>query len=97
MPPIGWAGWAFVLPTASLAVISALIVAGIANPRGPIHVRAASAAYLVFFLFVGQPFNNYWGLVAAPVWGLAIVYGAQLVARECRTVCGVALERGRRS
>jgi formate hydrogenlyase subunit 3/multisubunit Na+/H+ antiporter MnhD subunit len=91
---IRWTGWAFLLPSASLAVILALIVGGIVNPRGQIHVRVISATYAVLFLFVGQPFNNYWGLVAAPVWALAMVYGAQLVAHDCRVLSGISQDRG---
>ena len=34
------------------------------------HVRAGIVAYAVFFFFVGQPFNGYWGLVVAPLFGL---------------------------
>jgi hypothetical protein len=67
------------------------------NPRGQIHVRVISATYAVLFLFVGQPFNNYWGLVAAPVWALAMVYGAQLVAHDCLVLSGISQNRGQMS
>jgi hypothetical protein len=83
---VRWAGWPFVLPDAALAVTLVLIVAGVANPRAPVHVRASSAAYMTFFLLAGQPFNHYWGLMAAPTWAVASGYGVEGIAQALRTV-----------
>ena len=45
------------------------------------HVRAGVIAYAVFFLFCGLPFNGYWGLIVAPMFGLWLANGASGVAR----------------
>ena len=38
------------------------------------HVRAGILAYAVFFLVFGLPFNGYWGLVVAPMFGLWLAH-----------------------
>lgn len=81
MATIHWQGWLLVLPTPLAAAMLVLIVAGILNTRAPFHVRAASAAYVAFFLAAGRPFNGYWGLTAAPTWALACGYGVSMVRR----------------
>jgi hypothetical protein len=44
------------------------------------HVRAGVIAYAVFFLVFGQPFNGYWGLVVAPLFGLWLAHGERGIA-----------------
>ena len=83
---VRWAGWPFVLPDAALACMLCPIVAGVANPRAPVHVRASSSVYATFFLLAGQPFNHYWGLVAAPTWAVASGYGVEGITKAIRTV-----------
>jgi hypothetical protein len=39
------------------------------------HVRAGVIAYAAFFFVFGQPFNGYWGLVVAPLFGLWLAHG----------------------
>ena len=47
-------------------VLTALILAATARSM-PAELRWTGIAYAAFFLVVGQPFNNYWGAVVAPV------------------------------
>lgn len=81
---IHWLGLLPVLPAPLTALALVLIVGGIANARAPLHVRAASAAYALFFLVAGKPFNNYWGLMAGPTWALACGYGVQTAGQAMR-------------
>lgn len=81
---IQWLGWLLVLPAPLAALALVLVAAGIANARAPVHVRAASAAYVAFFLVAGQPFNNYWGLIAGPAWALACGYGVETVGQAMK-------------
>ena len=74
---IHWMGWWLVFPAPLTTLALVLIVGGIANARAPLHVRAASATYAVFFLVAGKPFNDYWGMIAGPTWALACGYGVQ--------------------
>jgi hypothetical protein len=46
----------------------------------PWHVRAGVVAYAVFFLLCGQPFNGYWRLVFAPLFGLWLTHGERGIA-----------------
>jgi hypothetical protein len=91
---VRWMGFSFLLPDAALAAVLSLICAGIANPRAPTVIRAAGAAYAAFFLVIGQHFNNYWGLVAAPVWVFSSAYGVALAVDACRTLTIPAAHRG---
>jgi hypothetical protein len=73
-----WTSWWFLAPPQATPVLFTLVVAGICAPDAPRHARATAAAYLAFLLVVGQSFNHYWGLVAAPIW--AFVAGCGVAA-----------------
>jgi hypothetical protein len=62
-------------PYAVTAVFLTLLAAALWAPTIPPHVRGAVIAYAVFFVFVGQSFNDYWGLAVAPVQAIAVAYG----------------------
>jgi hypothetical protein len=66
-----WTSWWFLASTAAAPLLLALVVAGVAASNTPRHARAAAAVYLGFLLIAGQPFNHYWGLLAAPLWAFA--------------------------
>jgi hypothetical protein len=67
---------AFVAVPRVVLTAGAVLLAASAWSRSlPSHVGYTVAAYTVFFLVVGQPFNNYWGLVAAVPFALGITYG----------------------
>jgi hypothetical protein len=52
-----------------------LAVLGLAGWRGPFGVRTAltAGAYVAAFAIVGLPFNDYWGLLPAPLLCLGVV------------------------
>jgi len=85
-----WTSWWFLAPAAAAPLLFALVVGGSCGTGTPRHARAAAAVYLGFLLIAGQPFNHYWGLIAAPVWAFVAGCGAvALVAapghlRHCR-------------
>lgn len=72
---MGWASWWFLAP-ATAALLFALVVAGLCGTSTPRHARTAAAVYLGFLLIAGQPFNHYWGLIAAPIWAFVAGCGA---------------------
>ena len=70
---IGFGGWLYLLPPWVAAVGGVLLLSsGWAPIRAP-HIKTTTYAYLAFFFAVGQPFNQSWGILTAPVW--AIGYG----------------------
>jgi hypothetical protein len=40
----------------------------------PVHIRGCVLVYSVLFLVVGQPFNQYWGLLIAPITAMWLTY-----------------------
>jgi hypothetical protein len=66
-----------VLVAAPLPFFALLVAAGVAAwwaPTMPLHVRANVLVYSVLFLFVGLPFNVYWGELIAPLVALWVTY-----------------------
>jgi hypothetical protein len=65
--------WIFRMPTWVAFLYLAASLLGMAAWRGPVKTRVAATVgvYLVAFLVVGKSFNNYWGLLYAPLlpWG----------------------------
>lgn len=86
MATIRWHWLLLISPRPLVALALVLIVAGIVNPRAPVHVRLTSGAYALFFLVAGQSFNGYWGLIAWPTWVLACGYGAQEITESVRAI-----------
>jgi hypothetical protein len=67
--------FAFLPLWGAVPVLTALIVAGMARNM-PAELRWTGIAYMAFFFVVGQPFNNYWGAVAAPVLACWLPFAA---------------------
>ena len=63
-----------VVPVPLFALVVVLGVAAWWAPQMPWHVRAGVLTYSVLFLFVGLPFNTYWGDLIAPLVGLWLVH-----------------------
>jgi len=75
--------WLFNLPSWVALLYLAASLVGLAYWRGPVAVRvgATVAAYMLAFLVVGKPFNEYWGLLYAALLPLGFVRAfEQLVA-----------------
>jgi hypothetical protein len=84
---VRFGGTAFILSTVGIhillsefppwtwAIYLPLSVLGLAGWRGPMGTRAGFTAgfYLAAFAVVGHPFNNYWGLIDAPLLALGFV------------------------
>jgi hypothetical protein len=64
----------FVLPMWVSAFYLPLALLGLAGWRGETGMRVGvtAAAYVMAFAVVGQPFNNYWGLMLAPLLAFGI-------------------------
>jgi hypothetical protein len=67
------------IPVAS--ILLAVLVAACGWNRTPTHVRATVVMYVVTLMVVGQPFNTYWGLLTAPVWGFATADGVDALGQ----------------
>ncbi|HVU53236.1 MAG TPA: hypothetical protein VHL80_21275 [Polyangia bacterium] len=71
----GWSPLLVALPRAAVAVVLPFALLGLAGSRAPGVSRAAlvSGAYLATFVAVGQPFNDYWGALYAPLLPLGLL------------------------
>jgi hypothetical protein len=83
---IAFGGWPFVVTTTSIggwhilfprwtAAFGAVVVLASMWSSADRHLKAFVATYLAAFCVVGQAFNNSWGLLTGPTWGLASAYG----------------------
>jgi hypothetical protein len=66
-------GLLLILPPAVLAFVAVGVVVAWWAPA-PTHLRAAVVLYSGLFLVIGQPFNQYWGLLTAPLMSLWLAY-----------------------
>ena len=96
---IAFGGWRFVVRTVAMGgwylmfprwVAAIGVVVVLASLWGPAdrHLKAMVIIYLAGFCIVGQNFNDYWGLMTGPVWGLATVYGVIGLDRLTRAARG---------
>ncbi|HEX5108480.1 MAG TPA: hypothetical protein VFV95_08545 [Vicinamibacterales bacterium] len=61
-------------PRFGVAIVAVAIVAAWWNRRLPLHARVTLVMYCALFLAIGQPFNQYWGLLIAPTASLWLAY-----------------------
>ena len=85
---IAFGGWPFVLSTAQMhpyliltpqwvtALLLPLFLVGLTGWRGPLGLRFALTvgAYILFYFFIGKPFNQYWGLMYTNILPLGLLY-----------------------
>jgi hypothetical protein len=81
---IGFGSWFYYLPPWAAAVGGVLLLASPWAPTRAPHVKAAALTYVALFFVVGQPFNQSWGLLTAPLWAIAYGLGAEGVVRLVR-------------
>jgi hypothetical protein len=67
-------GWHMLLPRWTAAIGAVLMIASVWSPADR-HVKIMAVTYAALFCVVGQAFNNSWGLLTGPSWGLATAYG----------------------
>jgi hypothetical protein len=90
-------GWHILFPRWTGAIGAVLVAASIWSPAER-HLKIMALTFLSMFCVLGQPFNNAWGLITGPTYGLAAAYGVlgvqQLVRsalnREAREKCSTA-------
>jgi hypothetical protein len=56
------------------ACAATLIAAALWSSMIPPHIKGVVVAYALFFVVVGQSFNDYWGLVVGPAYAVALAY-----------------------
>lgn len=81
---VGMGGWFLLLPLWTAAVGAVVVLAALWAPATG-HLKMVVITYMLGFCIVGQPFNNYWGLMTGPTWGLAIAYGLRGLHRLIRS------------
>ena len=74
------------LPPFLFGVLMAFAVSAWWSKTMTWHVRAGIVAYAVFFLAFGHPFNGYWGLNVAPLFGLWLAHAEHGVAALTQSV-----------
>jgi hypothetical protein len=77
---VNMGGWFLILPAWTAAIGAVLVLASVLGPADR-HLKAMVITYMIGFAVVGQSFNDYWGLMTGPTWGLAIVYGVIGIGR----------------
>jgi hypothetical protein len=77
-------GWHILLPRWTGAIGAVLVAASLWSRADP-HFKIMAATYLALFCVLGQPFNNSWGLLLGPAWGLASAYGVVAVQQLLRS------------
>ena len=82
---IGFGGWLHLLPPTASAIASTLLAASAWAPTSALHARIGAFTYVMFFMVAGQPFNQYWGLVAAPTWSIGYGLGTLGIVRLIRS------------
>jgi hypothetical protein len=68
------------LPPALFGALMAFAVSAWWSKTMTWHVRAGVVAYAAFFFVFGQPFNGYWGLIVAPLFGFWLAHGERGIA-----------------
>jgi hypothetical protein len=78
----------FALPAWVSAIYLPLAILGLAGWRGATGLRVGLtvAGYLAAFAVVGQPFNNYWGLLYAPLLPFGIVRAPAALRDLCMAI-----------
>jgi hypothetical protein len=96
-------GWAFVLSTARMhpylflappwvtAMVVPLVLLGLAGWPGPLGSRVAATVfvYVSVFLFVGLPYNQYWGLMYTGIMLLGLLYLPGSIRDLWQLMCGI--------
>jgi hypothetical protein len=79
------------LPRWTWALYLPLAVLGLAGWKGQMASRVGltAAGYLSLFAVVGQPFNNYWGLIDAPVLALGFVHAPAALRDLFEVIAGL--------
>jgi hypothetical protein len=91
---VQWHAWLLLTPIAASVLALLLVLAGICATKTPIHVRLASAVYVLFFLIAGKSFNQYWGMMAWPTWAFACGYGVDAIRESIRNAFGLVWAPG---
>ena len=74
------------LPPLLFGALMAFAVAAWWSKTMTWHVRAGVIAYAIFFLVCGHPFNGYWGLTIAPLFGFWLAHAEQGVTTLTQSV-----------
>ena len=84
--------WIFALPLCMTALCLWLALLGFAGWRGPTATRVAltSVGYMAAFGVIGQPFNDYWGLLYTPLLPFGIVWAPAAVHDLYRAIVPLA-------
>ena len=69
--------WAMLAPRILVPLVVAGGLAATAASSAPIQLRLGIPAYVSAFAVIGQPFNQYWGLVTAPLWAFGVAYSVE--------------------
>ena len=85
---VGFGGWLHLLPTWASAFAAALLVASAWSPTKATHAKIGVLTYALFFMVAGQHFNQYWGLLAAPMWSIGYGLGALGLVHLIRSATG---------
>jgi hypothetical protein len=88
-----WNGLLVALPLWAVALVVPVILLGLTGWRDATATRVALVVvgYLVAFAFVGNPFNDYWGAMFAPLLGYGLLPAADAVRELAGALRGRAI------
>jgi hypothetical protein len=70
-------GFLLIVPSWIFAIVVVAVVVAYWAHEMPSHLRLSVLLYCVLFMAVGQPFNDYWGFLIAPIITLWLAYTPQ--------------------
>ena len=96
-------GWSFVLATTRWTlpgIVGLSFVSGALLPVSLLSLaswnnacaRRAAATMLLYcisFMFMGNPDNNYWGLLYGPLWAIGVAFSPKMIRELCNSALGI--------
>jgi hypothetical protein len=79
-------------PRVVTAAFVTIVSASLFAHRLPRHARWSTVLYSALFLAIGQPFNDYWGLVTGPTLALCVAFGPAGLSRLLQSARSPASE-----
>jgi hypothetical protein len=83
-----WHAWLLLAPAPLTAIAFVVVVAGVFSRKSDPIVAATTATYLAFFFAAGKSFDEYWGLIAWPVWSFAMGPGLEAIRDRTAVLLG---------
>jgi hypothetical protein len=99
----GFGGWSFVIATTRWTLPGIVGLSFISGALLPVSLlslaswhnacaRRAAATMLLYcfaFMIMGNPDNDYWGLLYSPLWAVGVAYSPKMIRELCNSALGL--------